>query len=690
MQIKNTLEKNKWQWKLMEYISYLMVFVVPLYFGMNHFYVFNTPKALIITALTLLMIVLFFWGKMKDRESKIRITPLHVGLVFFMIAITISSIFGIDPLNSFLGWRQSVSLFYVYVLSIFAVFLGFLIRRNKDFLINLLLSSLASSVLVMIVFYTGIPSLIYITDGSTIGNSSYLGEYLIFNIFFGFGLFIYFKKWWKKILIAIATLFITINPLFINKGFLLGKIGLLEAIKNPVSLLGISNAATMGLGISIIVMILLFLIISRKKVFKITGFVLLVLFLLGTSYAGKELVNQDSKLYQVYTEQKTGNRFLAWDIAKINFYNNPILGSGFNNYSYSFEEYYTPDFFKDEYMIERFNQPHNVFWEFASNTGILGLLSYLAFLILIFTALFKTNKEEENIVEKNWERKMKIILASILFGYYAQNLFGFDTIVTYLILFVLVGVALGYDSFLWRIDIKNKLNYTKKVFGVVVIFASLISLVFFVYLPWKESKGWHKIMYENNNIASFDKIRSGLQETSIFGGVLDSALMGNKLFNLYQSSLYKIDETNKKVFLKEINSLYNQIEKDANRQPYSSETYFIMGKLLNLYMMTEMKEKDTIIFDGKNYNQKVWDKSKESFDRALEINPNNPLVYQAISQLYMIKGDFKNAYLYSKKDIDMAPEFKDGYDYGRNLLRIYPNKDFENYLNKMEAKWILK
>lgn len=679
------LMSTPWQNKIVEYLSYLTIFSIPLFFSNKHMFIFNTPKIIAVMGLVLLMCIFYLWGNWKVKKIKIGFSFLSITMLFFVMVLTISSVFGIDPINSFFGWRNTMPLVAMYALGIFSLIVGNLIKKDKKILIKTILSSFLSSFIITSIFYFDLLNPKYtLNEGSTLGNSSYLGAYLLFNFFFGLGLFLYFKTPWKKILLAISSLFIVVNPLFINKDFLLGKIGISEIFSNPTSLLGIANGATMGVGLSLVFIVFLFMIFSKKKWLKISGLILTIVLLLGVAFVGKELVTTGTSLNKIFTEEKSGNRFLAWDIARQGYLDSPIVGNGFNNYIYNSDKYHTTLMYQKGYLVERLIQPHNVVWEFASNNGVLGVVGYLSLLLVLFITLLNfKNEENKNLI------KLRIVLAGLIFGYFIQNLFVFDTVNTYLTLFVLIAIGLGLSN-KHNIEISEKLDFLKKIFIAISIVLSLWMIYAYVIIPWNESIQRSKILNKDKilDINKSVKIRDNLSGKSKFSLIMDSTYQADNLFLLYQNALSKVNEENKKIFLRELESIVKDVEKNIEKQPKYSEPYMVVSKILNLHLMIEMKEGNIVRFNGTNYNKDIWQKSYLSIQKSLDLNSNNPQAYLILSQLYMLKADFKNAHLYNKIAITMAPEYKESYNFGRFLLKVNPNKDFENYLNEMEAKWI--
>ena len=109
------INQNKnplWQWKVMEYLSYFLVFLAPLYSNNDYIlFEFGAPKSILIIGVIIVMIFLYLWGSLYEKKLSFRFTPLHVAIIFFLFLITLSSVVGIDPFNSFFGrLREGISL----------------------------------------------------------------------------------------------------------------------------------------------------------------------------------------------------------------------------------------------------------------------------------------------------------------------------------------------------------------------------------------------------------------------------------------------------------------------------------------------------------------------------------------------------------------------------------------------------
>lgn len=691
-----------WQWKVMEYVAYILVFLTPLYFVNNHLlFSFSAPKTILMIGLVLSMVILYAWGVIAERKLSFKLTPLHIALKAFLLVLTVSSIFGVDPLNSFFGkWIDGISLILIYALSIFALLIGFLVKKNKSFIVNILLASFISGVCVALISYTGSSLSNLFKDGvSTIGNNSYTGSYLLFNACIGVGLFLYYvarnsqeeviavkvvsqkqsiretvsvhRHLWQKILVALGTLSILLSQVLFNKDIFLGKVGLGEVIHNPILLFGQANAADVGLLVSALVIVIFFLILSSKKLYKVIGVVLLASLLFGISYTGVRLMNPTSHLHKVFVADKGENRFISWSIARASFAENPLLGNGFNNFSYSYQKYFTSDILKEANPEFYFYQPHNVVLEYASNDGVLGLISFLALLAFTIIALF-TGCEYD---EKKY-KYIRVALIGALFGYFIQNLFGFDTPTSYLMLFTLIGLAVGVSSKEWTFEISKERHDMFKFIASLVVIVSLVGMIVFVFLPYAEFRRMGRLVATTESLKDRIALRGGIQDISFFGGVFDSSYLAGKYFDLYKGSANQVNDSNKSLYLEEVQSTVNFLERDMVKQPNDAYSHIILNSLLNME-----------IYIKGSTDIELWNYSFNDIQKAIALNPQNPETYLQLAQTYILKDDLPNAFTSIRQAIETAPNYKKSYDYARKILVIKSDAKFKKFVDDMAQKW---
>jgi len=656
--------KVVWQWKWMEYLAYAIVVLAPLYFNNNHWYPFGMSKVSIVIGGSLLMALFYAWGAMNTKKLVWKVTPVHIILFVFLSILTISSIFGVDPHNSFFGvFSFPTNLIFIYAVSLFGVLIGFLARNDKRFISNILLSSFLTSIVVAFFSYSGNSIFKFFGDySSTIGNSSYTGAYLLFNVCFGIGLLFYYKNIWKKVFIGLASLFVLFSPIFFNINIFLGKVSIGDVLSNPMNVLGVANGATIGIFISFVTIFILFLIFSKRKFLKVSGFIFLTILISSLLCISFSFMNPSTRIHKAYVEAKSENRFIAWDIARVGARENPLLGLGYDNYSYIYHREFRQGDFGEN--VEFLSKPHNVVFEYLVNNGVLGLISYLSlFFFMTYALLFykKEDGDDRSVV-------YRIIIVGILLGYFIQNLFIFDSVITYLMFFLVLGLSMGFSSKFWELNVNKDI---KIAVSVMIIIISVVSLVLFSILPWRESVKW-KDLSVNKNLKEFKVRRAGLQETSLFGGVGDSSSVASKLLSFYVSNQDKINDENKSLFIEEIDSSVSALEKDIEIQPNNYNSYITLSKILIFKM-----------FILGRVDEDIWNYSNSLLMKARELSPEDPRAFLNLSQLYIYKKDYKEARALILESLKSAPLNKDSYSMADRLQKLNYDKEFGEYIESV-------
>lgn len=667
-------EEKSWQLKVMEYITYGAIFIIPLYFSMKHWFPFSAPKAILINIFVFVLVVLYGWWLYKEKKQNIlfKINPLQIALFIFLSILTLGAILGVDPHNSFFGvWGQSISLSVLFGVSIFACLVGFLINKDKSLIYKLLSASFISSMIFALISYGGEALISLSRGGSTLGNSSFAGAYLLFNVCFGIGLFFYYQKYWQKIVIAIGLITVLFSPIFFNHQIFTGVVSLNQAIRNPLLFIGQANGAVMGLSISILFILCFLLINLSKKWAKIPGFIFLAIISGAVLYTGILFSNPNSNLHNLYIEQKGANRFLFWDIAKDGFLENPVLGNGFNNYIYTFQNYYSNSLFDQNYYVENWtNQPHNIFWEYMSNTGLLGTISFFLLLVLVFITLYKKRDSEDNR-----EHILKIVLSASLIGYLLQNMFVFDTPLVYFMLFTVIGIAIGVSREKKLISMPVG-SWVNKIGGISLILLGIGGVIILGVLPWRESRAWQKMSSRKIFDSGFGEI-SRIQKISPLGGIADIAFFVDKAFANNQNKIIEIVKKNNDFTI--LKTAEELLEYEIKKQPLNFRSYVTLVRV----MIIDMTLSTSI-------DQDIWQRAENFVLKARELNKKHPDTYLLEGNLAILKGDFEKARMIIREGINLAPQYEESYRIAKEINKIKPDEDFEKYLNEMENKYLNK
>ncbi|MEK7649694.1 MAG: O-antigen ligase family protein, partial [Patescibacteria group bacterium] len=341
-----------------------------------------------------------------------RRSPMLLALIAFTGAITLATIFGVDPYHSF--WsnleRMEGLLTHLHLLALFLV-VGHTVRSKKEWTyvahgfagVGLIVSLHA------ILQFTGILDIVGVyRPYATFGNSIYLAGYLIFSIFLSSLLFaqtrISLSRWIYGIAIVLqgfAFFVAASRGAFI--GFVVGAIASLVALslvyKNRTYRLATSGA----FALCVLVAVLIFIFPSSAIVQRVELF---------------------SRLSSVSIDSLDSDpRIIVWKMAIDSFKDRPLLGWGPENFIVPFGKFYNPALYGNEPWFDR---THNMFLEWLVAGGIVGFAAYIT-LFVIACWMIRRLVSSKRLVPMEG-----ILLTGMFVAYAIQNAFVFDNIVSYL------------------------------------------------------------------------------------------------------------------------------------------------------------------------------------------------------------------------------------------------------------------
>lgn len=367
--------------------------------------------------------------------------------------VGISSLFGVDPWNSFFGndirvggWLLLVHAWFFCTLLF--VYLDEVSWRfaEKIFVLSGALISLYAILEALNVF----PSLgeIVSRSSSILGNPIYLAAYLIFPLTIALQKSLSTEKetpWFYVVSTFLIFLGILVSG---TRGAFLGLVaggavmGILH-LKNSknrkrifISLLGVLFAC-----ISVV-------IVAR-------------MYIPSNSFYGRYVYFADSNII---------SRLEFWKMAARGVLERPLAGVGYENYYHVSEKYYAPILYRIEGSYS--DKPHNAFIEIIVCSGLIGLLLYFFLLYQVVNSI---------LVSRRQNRITDLQEGVLYFGltaYLIQNFFAFDTIGS----FFTFSFFLAYVAFLNRgQSIKFEVRNKKMQVFFLTLSAILISVLFIVF-----------------------------------------------------------------------------------------------------------------------------------------------------------------------------------------------------------------
>lgn len=642
-----------WQFMSMEYLAYLVIIIVPLFVMRNNLFGFTSPKSFLALGIVAVMTILYVWGKYREIQKGkggMRITWLHVVLVIFALVLGVSAVCGVDPHTSWFGtFQQGTGLIYIYTFILWSLLIGSLVRRTVLFLPRFLSVALA----------TGVISIALSVFGhSTIGNSSFEGTYLLFIACMGLGLFMYYHILWQRILVGIGVLVVLFSPTLFNETVWKGKLSISSLVHNPLLLVGEANGAALGLGIAILMMLGLFATRSKLQYRRVLGCIACAAVLGAVVIAGYQLLTPGTTINERFITEKTATRFVYWDIAQAGTIEYPLTGYGWGNYGAVFQEYFDPIVFSAGYAIEpSLQEPHNIIWSYASTTGVLGLSIYLLLIGSVFVVFYLVSGSDDR-----YKKLFGITLGTSIVGYFLQNMFIFDTPVIYLLFFSVVGIAIGFAPVRWSISLHHRYGIIYGVAAILIGAMSIAGAIIFAIMPWRESREWTRRIVDNNDISA-----SSPQVVSVVGGVNDTAYIAIKFY--IKAKEHANSEIEKALYSKKFSLLIDDLRYDIIRHQDNYKAYLVKGIL----------ENGIILFSGKP-DAVLLQSARIDLERAIALNPRTPEPYFNLVRTAVYERHFNNAYANLRAGIALAPTYWQGHEIGNALLKISPNKAFEQYL----------
>jgi len=411
-------------------ISKLLLYLVPfsaLIVSRSTLFPFIVGKYVFFRVVVELALIFFLWawarGETKTLNLKSKIlNPLVIAVSVFVLIFILAGFFGYNPSASFWsnfergeGGLQILHLFAFFILAVL------LFKDKKDWGRVFLISVLVAVLVVVYGFAAALKISGFIGPGfcervaGSLGNSAYLGTYMIYALFFVALLFCQEIK--KR-----------------NKWFLSGLMVLFFVF----FILSQTRGAFLGLGVGIIagLFYLSFYLPARRKI--ILAAVVVLIISGGVAFKFHQSINLipfcpgSNRLLDFSVQTETfQTRLSLWEQSIKILKERPILGWGPENFSPAIEKYHLLEF------TVWFDRAHNIFFDYLTTTGILGLLSYLSIFIVFYWQFFK--KTPIN-ADKNSCLQNALIFA-LPVAYLVQGLVLFEVLPIYINLFLFLAFA---------------------------------------------------------------------------------------------------------------------------------------------------------------------------------------------------------------------------------------------------------
>ncbi len=417
--------------KVTQYISVIALFLVPLFpliVANSYFFPFITGKAFYFRILVEVAFASWVILCFLDAKYRPKFTALNVSVTLFAVITLTADLLGVNPLRSLWsnfermeGWIVIIHLwaFYITATSLFGA--GAVGKKIWHRWLN---TSVAVSTIIALYGIGQLLGWFAIHQSAarldaTIGNSAYLGIYIIIHMF-----------------IVAYLYFAARSDDFQGKMFFGWAYPVLFVLFGFVALETQTRAAVIGLAAGLFIALLLYTIFAKShsmKSRKITGGIIVALIVLaGIFYVErKQPFFANSPIFgRLASLSLSGfqneGRASIWPMAIKGGLARPILGWGQENFNYIFNANYAPQMYGQEQWFDR---AHSVFIDWFVASGFVGLFAYLALFILAIISIWKS----DITVSK------KSVLTGLMAAYAVNNLAVFDNLASYVFFFAVIA-----------------------------------------------------------------------------------------------------------------------------------------------------------------------------------------------------------------------------------------------------------
>jgi len=649
---QKTEEKKISKGKLESFLIYVVLYgsmlalICPLVFKTQFYFPYVGPKSLYFMGCV--QIVFFAWLALAFFYKKYRpkLNYLLIAFGFFLFILILSTLFGVDPSRSF--WskfeRMTGLLMWLHLFGWFLALICTLKKLSewkKVFLFSLIVAGIVSISFLLIeaqsrgfIMEGKDPIFIFARGGgSTLGNSSFLGSYLLFNVFIGIWLFIASKKKWARAISGICAF--------------LSALAIYAAGARAASVAVVGGIVFFG--------ILIWSFYVKKKNIRTAGRVFLGLSIVFVLVVSALVFIPNNPIHSKFIELTTRARFLNWQMALEGFKQRPLLGWGPENYTVIFPQYFHPCLFTPACGSEIwFDRTHNIVLDTLSMTGILGLLSYLG---IFFAAFYILIKKKQKYF---WSFAL---LIPLLTSYFVQNLTVFDMVAS-LMMFVL---SLSFISFLQKKEEEQEQVYIIKNKWAILVVILLFSVSFFQFViqPFRADNLIIQSMQKTPSVSLLEEIKeqqpdklegfltlNSQERIALYKKTLETSSMGKyqaRDFFVQHSDTFLRNNAKdfpKEAMKKELDFLTSELKKSITSSPFDYRSMLKLAQLYNLYAFVDPQQ----LSFAEEYGKK-----------ALELSPANQQSYWTLAQTKLFQGEMEQALELTEIAIDLEPNWLQSY-----------------------------
>lgn len=593
----------------------------------NMFFPYITGKNFTFRIIVELVLILYVILALRDPQYRPKSSPLFWSILAFIAWMGIATALSVDPLKSF--WSNFERMEgYVTLLHLFVLFvIAGAVLNTEALWKRFFQTSVAVSA------FQGLYALFQVMNilgfaptsqsgaraDTSFGNATYLAVYMLFNIFITLYLLVRERKstGWQAVYGIALVLQFTALYFTETRGAILGVLGGLVLVAlytawraKGSEWRGLRMVSFGALGVIAV-------LVAGFFVVKDTDFI-------RNAPALSRLASIS------LNDPTTQSRFIIWNIAYQGFLEKPVHGWGQENFSFVFNEHYSPKMYNQEQWFDR---AHNQFLDWLIAGGLPAFVLFISFFLISTWVVMRSTMLSPP--------EQAVFIG--LFGAYGfHSMFVFDNLISASYLFLIFAFVHGLSR--QKLPAWMFLSKPLSDKGIAIV-APLVAIVILV----------GGFMLNGSGLARAETIISALTTTNLETGaprsIADQLLSFKEA--LLQGSLGK-QETVEQLFQFASRVAFSEEAGPEARQ----DVYAFTKSTGEEFLAARPNDARLETFMGTFLAQ--FGKTEEGIahlTKALELSPNKQSIMIQLGQAYLQAGNSVQALIVFKQTLDLAPEF---------------------------------
>ena len=659
--------------------------LVPLIASSKHYYLYTFPKAMWFEAVMALLLVVMggvaiwgaftkqiWWQRAMERIKVIVKNPLFWLLVVMVIGMAISALMAVDSAHAWWGdpeRAEGVVAHILYIVFVLALLLHFDTKEWKWYGWGVLGVGIIAMLYQWMQLYGATTPFFHLPQqnrpGSLLGSPTYMGSYLVLlYALMGIGLVQgWFKATWQKWAVSSIAIATTVS-LFLTQ----------------------TRGAIVGLAVGVVVMLLCWIVSGKRNTLinipvkkiatalLVAGVILVSVFFLTRTLPLWKHVPGVSRFAEqsLISDRNAQTRLITAKVALSALADKPLFGWGGENFLIAFNTHYDPEYFA--YEQGWFDRAHNKLLGTAVMYGGVGLLLYLAwwgYLLWTSRTIARTHSGKEFF---GWT-----IVVGALVAYFVQNLFAFDIMSSYLVLFSVAGFII-YKQIQHRHTMSLAYPLYAQILsvlgGLLMVGVGVVVAYWLVGVPYVQSRTYINAIGQDSKVLGQEasaflypfsyaqpSLRTDfMQSIKNSGGATDTRLYA--LSNLAQEALEESASHSQDPRPYQLLAEFYVQRGGVDKQAYAQAEAFANKGLSYAPKRQSLRYLKAAALSGQGKNDEALALLQETIDQAPDV-----------AQSYYYYGS-----VLAVADGSQYPTVKEYLQKAKDMGMIFAEKDYDNYM----------